>query len=437
MIAQHETPLSWGRILRVHHDVLRPRFRDELPDALRATSGTKIAFGLGRSYGDSCLNPGGAIIATRGLDRFIAFDRNTGVLRGESGVSLAEVLALSVPAGWFLPTTPGTRFVTLGGAVANDVHGKNHHAAGAFGRHVRRIRLVRSDGDEQELVPGDALFAATLGGLGLTGLIAWVEIQLVPLRSAWLMQETLQFSGLEEFFDLSESSAISHEFTVAWVDCTAGGRRLGRGLFSRANWCTDGDFTLHADRPRMTMPFDAPAFALNPLTLAAFNALYAWRGAARAGAMRTHYADAFYPLDGIGHWNRLYGARGFYQYQCVVPPSTAQEATKDMLKIIAASGQGSFLAVLKTFSALKSPGLLSFPFEGVTLALDFANNGTSTENLLRRLDEVVLQANGRLYPAKDGRMPAALFKAGYPRWEEFAAHVDPALSSAFWRRVSA
>jgi FAD/FMN-containing dehydrogenase len=188
MIAiQRETPMSWGRVVREAHDVVRPTFLDQLPEALRA-GGSSIAFGLGRSYGDSNLNPGGAVVATRGLDRFIAFDRETGVMRAEAGASLSDVLEVAVPAGWFLPTTPGTRFVTLGGAVANDVHGKNHHVAGSFGRHVRRMGLVRSGAGAVEVAPGDPLFAATVGGLGLTGLIAWVELQLVRTGSAWLMQ---------------------------------------------------------------------------------------------------------------------------------------------------------------------------------------------------------------------------------------------------------
>ncbi|MDX2235635.1 MAG: FAD-binding oxidoreductase [Hyphomonadaceae bacterium] len=437
MQAHRETPVSWGRVLRAPHDVLRPSFRDQLPAALAASGGSAVPYGLGRSYGDSCLNPNGALIAMRNLDRFIAFDGNTGVLRAEGGVSLAEVLELTVPAGWFLPTTSGTRFVTLGGAVANDVHGKNHHQAGSFCRHVRRIGLVRSDSGAMDLAAGDALFDATAGGLGLTGLIAWVEIHLAPIRSAWLTQETIPFSGLDGFFELAESSLNGWEFTVAWVDCTARGRKLGRGIFSRANWSEQGGLEVHARRPRWAVPVEAPSFALNPLSLAAFNALYQWQGERRAGLARAHYSSVFYPLDAISHWNRLYGARGFYQYQSVVPLDAGREATRAMLDIIARSGQGSFLAVLKTLGPLASPGIISFPQAGVTLALDFANRGQATLDLLARLDAIVLDAGGRLYPAKDGRMTAALFQAGYPRWRAFAAQVDPVLSSAFWRRVSA
>lgn len=433
-----ETAVSWGRVTRAPHAVSRPQFRDELPALLASLHRPALAYGLGRSYGDSCLNPGGALVAMRGLDRFIAFDRATGVIRAEAGASLGAILRVSVPAGWFLPVTPGTRFVTLAGAVANDVHGKNHHGAGTFGRHVRALGLLRSDGPERTLTPGDPLFAATVGGLGLTGVITWVELQLARIGSAWLQQTTLPFAGIDGFFDLAAAHALQAPFTVAWIDCTAKGRALGRGHFSHAHWRDDGDYTLHAARPRLRVPVEAPSFALNPFTLATFNSVYQAR-AEMAGPTpkRLHYSSVFYPLDGIADWNRLYGRRGFYQYQCVVPPDAARDAVRAMLGVIAESGEGSFLAVLKTFGATQSPGLLSFPTEGATLALDFANRGDRTLRLLGRLDAIVAEAGGRLYPAKDGRMPAAMLQAGYPGWRAFAAHVDPALSSAFWRRVSA
>jgi len=430
---------SWGRVVRAESRRSSPHFRDEIPSAMADAAGeglSVLATGLGRSYGDSGLNPGGATIDARGLDRFIAFDPIEGRLRAEAGASLAEVARLFAPRGFFPPTVPGTRFVTLGGATANDVHGKNHERAGTFGASIRRIGLRRSREGLVEIAPGDALFAATIGGLGLTGLIEWVEFDLARIPSTMIDQEIAPVAGLDDFFAISEDSKDRFEHTVAWVDCTQGGRRLGSGVFIRGNWAADGGLRPHSER-MAAMPFEAPGFALNPITLKAFNVAYGALQRSKAGRARVHYAGHFFPLDAIADWNKLYGPRGFYQYQCALPPHACRDAIAEMLRIIARSGDGSFLAVLKTFGAKPSPGLLSFPIPGATLALDFRNRGAATLALLARLDAVVAAAGGRLYPAKDGRMGAAMFKSGYPDWEKFAAQVDPAFSSQFWRRVSA
>ncbi|HWB48544.1 MAG TPA: FAD-binding oxidoreductase [Stellaceae bacterium] len=432
--------LSWGRVLRARHDVARPRWRDELPALVRegAGGGRKLlGIGLRRSYGDSGLNPDGAVIDMAGIDRAITFDPAARRFRAEAGMSFDAVLRLLVPRGFFLPVTPGTRFVTLGGAVANDVHGKNHHRTGTFGRWVRGLGLVRSDGREIELTPDDetGLFAATIGGLGLTGLIAWVEIELMPLASAMMEVETIPFGGLDEFFALAEESDAAFDYTVAWVDCLAAGEALGRGLFSRARHAASGPLAVGARRGP-ALPIDFPAFALNPMTVRAFNRLYYGLGRRKAGRTTVPYDRFFYPLDGIGGWNRMYGRRGLYQYQSVVPPAAARDAIKAMLAAVSASGEGSFLAVLKTFGDRPSPGMLSFPRPGTTLALDFPNRGASTLALFVRLDAIVREAGGRLYPAKDGRITAEMFRAGYPDWGDFARHVDPAFSSRFWRRVA-
>jgi FAD/FMN-containing dehydrogenase len=433
--------VSWGRVLRARHAVARPHWRDELPALIRegtATGRKLLTVGLGRSYGDSGLNPDGAVIDMRSLDRAIAFDPETRLLRAEAGMSLDALLAILVPRGFFLPVTPGTRFVTLGGAVANDVHGKNHHRAGTIGRWVRRLGLLRSDGGAIELAPDDksGLFAATIGGLGLTGLIAWVEIEIIPIASAMMEVETIPFAGLDGFFLLATESDFAFDYTVAWIDCLARGDALGRGIFSRARHAASGSLAAKTPHAGPNLPLDLPGFALNGATVRAFNALYYRRGARKAGRATMPYEPFFYPLDRIGGWNRMYGKRGLYQYQSVVPPGTAYDATKAMLEAISASGEGSFLAVLKTFGDVPSPGLLSFPRAGTTLALDFANRGASTLALMARLDAIVRESDGRLYPAKDGRIPAAMFRAGYPAWEDFARHVDPAFSSSFWRRVS-
>jgi FAD/FMN-containing dehydrogenase len=431
---------SWGRVVRAPQAVARPRWRDELAAlvAQQQSSAGVLARGLGRSYGDSALNPEGAVIAMGEVNRIHSFDPTTGVLRADAGLSLDVAIRLGLPHGWFPAVAPGTRFVSLGGAIANDVHGKNHHRAGTFGRHVRRLALLRTDGATQELTPDDPTgrFAATVGGLGLTGVIAWAEIQLAPAPSAYLDAEDIGFGGLDAFFALAAESDATHEHTVAWVDCAAGGRSLGRGVFTRANPADDPRRELPSS-PRWRLPLDLPAQTLNPLTLRAFNAFRYRAKSARKGVRRRPYDSVLFPLDAIEGWNRLYGRHGFYQHQSVVPVGAARDAVAELLRQIAGSGHGSFLAVLKTFGPTTSPGMLSFPMEGCTLALDFRNTGASTLLLLERLDRVVAEAGGRLYPAKDGRVSAAMFRAGYPRLAEFARHVDPGMSSAFWRRVSA
>ena len=432
---------SWGRVKRQCTGVAQPHYLDELPQLLGATaSPALLAIGAGRSYGDSGLNDGGRIVDMTTLDHLIAFDRQSGIVRAEAGITLDALLRVIVPAGWYLPTTPGTRFVTLGGAVANDVHGKNHHSAGTFGSSVLRLGLMRSNNaDVLEITPASHpdLFRATVAGLGLTGLIAWVEVKLHRIRSSKLSAETIAFTGYRDFMELSAQSADDWEHTVAWIDCTSGSAGTNtRGLFSRANWLPAGPLVAHSEKTLANLPLEAPSNLINPVTLRAFNTLYYAAGRRKSGVQIVDYAPFFYPLDAILNWNRAYGKNGFYQYQCVVPMSTADSAIPEMLRLIARSGDGSCLAVLKTFGDKPSPGMLSFPFEGVTLALDFPNRSERTQGLFANLDDVVSAAQGRLYPAKDGRMPAAMFRAGYPELDSFAHQVDPNFQSDFWRRVN-
>lgn len=434
-----DTVRSWGRVLKAGHSVATPAFRDELGRLVagRPAGTSLLAVGLRRSYGESGLNDGGSLIDMSRLDRLIGFDPETGILHAEAGVSLAQVIDFAVPRGFFLPVTPGTKFVTLGGAVANDVHGKNHRQAGTFGRHVRGIGLLRADGTWRRLTPqdNDGLFAATVGGLGLTGIITDVELALKPIAASRLDAETVPFGHIGDFFALDRESAGGHEYTVAWIDCLKGGAALGRGIFTRANHAAEGPRIVERGAgPRL--PVDLPGFALNRLSIGAFNRLYYHRLRLAAGRKPMSYNGFFYPLDGIADWNRMYGARGFYQYQSVVPRAAAEEATAEMLKQVARAGEGSFLVVLKSFGALPSPGMLSFPMEGTTLALDFPNKGASTLALLDRLDAIVDEAGGRQYPAKDGRMQASMFRRGYGRLDDFSRHVDPAFSSSFWRRMT-
>jgi FAD/FMN-containing dehydrogenase len=431
--------LSWGRVARTQQRVAFPRFRKDLNELVNRPPGESVlAVGLRRSYGDSVLNSEGGLIATVGLDRFIALDPDARVLRAEAGVTLGEIMRLIVPRGLFVPVTPGTRFVTLGGAVANDVHGKNHHQAGTFGRHVGRLGLLRSDGSRVEIGPKSRrdLFEATVGGLGLTGLIEWVEINLQPIPSSQLQVEIVPYEGLTEFWQLADDSIATHEHTVAWIDCHAMGPRSGRGIFSRANWSPQGGLRAHVDRQVISLPVDAPESLLNSQTVGLFNRLYYAVQKRKAGISQQHYASFFHPLDSIGNWNRLYGPRGLWQYQCVVPFATMKDAIAALLAEIARSGQGSFLAVLKTCGDIRSPGLLSFPLAGATLALDFSNRSDSTQALFARLDAIVLEAKGRLYAAKDGRIPKQMWRDGYPNLDRFTMYLDPAFKSDFWRRVA-
>lgn len=402
--------------------------------ALPTPAGSLLAHGNGRSYGDSCLNDGGTVLLTRGLDRFIAFDRASGVLRCEAGVLLGDIVALALPQGWFLPVTPGTRHVTVGGAIANDVHGKNHHVAGSFGHHVRAFELLRSDGSRLLCGP-DQLpqwFAATVGGLGLTGCIVWAELQLMPVPNPFMLVAERRFAGLDSFWELNAAAERAAPYTVAWIDCLA---RQPRGIFSSACHAPpQADLPAHR-AARRRMPFMPPVSLVNCLSLRAFNALYYHRPLPAAPALR-HHGGFFYPLDGVRDWNRIYGRRGFFQYQCVLPPSTCRDGIAAILARIAASGQGSFLAVLKTFGTRPPAGMLSFARPGATLALDFPNRGAASLRLFADLDAIVAQAGGALYPAKDARMPASLFRAGFPAWEAFSAFIDPRFSSSFWRRVN-
>jgi len=426
---------SWGNFPRARQKVRRLGW---LSEATLEGEGSLLPYAYGRSYGDSCLNDGGTLLDVSGLDRLISFDATTGVLRAEAGVSLEHVLAFAVPRGWFLPVTPGTKYVSLGGAVANDIHGKNHHRAGTFGRHVRAFELLRSDGSRLVCSPTQNahMFRATVGGLGLTGLILWVELALRPIESAMIDTETVKFANLDEFFVLSAESDAAFEYTVAWVDCAARGRSLGRGLFMRGNHAPGPGPLTPSPPPRLTAPFDAPDFLLNRWTVSAFNALYYGKQRRKVVAKRAHYEGFFYPLDAVGGWNRIYGPRGFLQYQFVLPYAGDAGVTKEVFERIAASKLGSFLAVLKMFGDLPSPGLLSFPQPGVTLALDFPNEGARTFALLEDLDAIIREHGGRVYPAKDARMSAESFGSFYPQWREFARYVDPRFSSSFWRRVT-
>ena len=390
-----------------------------------------LAYGQGRSYGDVCHNSTGVLLETRHLNRFIAFDHGQGILRCEAGITFDEILAFIVPHGWFLPVVPGTQMISLGGAIANDIHGKNHHSHGSFGRYVRCFELMRSSGERLLCSPecNSAYYCATIGGIGLTGLITWVEVALMPIQSAYLSVEKIKFKQLDEFWALSQMAQEKYNYTVAWFDGLAQGKACGRGIFMQANHCQDGVF--HSPQRRQT-PCFIPSKFLQEWSIRQFNQAYYYKQLKKVEYSRQHYQSFFFPLDHMRNWNKLYGKRGFYQYQCVVPELAM---LKELFIMIAQSGQGALLSVLKTMSGMTTPAVLTFPMRGVTLAMDFVNHGEKTLRLLDRLDSWVLVQGGRVYLAKDARMSGKTFRAYYPQYLDFEKYQDGKFTSDLWRRV--
>jgi FAD/FMN-containing dehydrogenase len=397
-----------------------------------------LPVGVGRSYGDVCLLDGGTLLTTRGLDRLLEFNPETGILRCEAGVTMAEILEFAVPRGFFPPVTPGTKFVTVGGAIANDIHGKNHHHVGTFGCHILRFELIRSDGSHLlcSLTENPDWFSATIGGMGLTGLISWAEIRLRPIVSRKIQYKGTKFVGIDEFVALSRAGTQS-EYTVAWIDCLAQGRNFARGIFMQGDHSDEPQPLVPSKTSWLAVPVDLPEFALNHLSVGVFNAIYYNKQMGKRKTSLVDYEPFFYPLDSILQWNRIYGKSGLLQFQCVIPwEQGTQAGILRILEAITASGLASFLAVMKVFGEKPSPGLLSFPKPGITLTLDFPIRQQISFALFDRLASIVLEHGGRMYPAKDARMTAGQFQAFYPEWRHFAQYVDPCFSSAFWQRVT-
>lgn len=430
---------SWGRVNGKEKNSVFLHWRKDA-EVFPKLEAPVLAHGLGRSYGDSCLVNGGTIVRMHQLAKFRHFDAKSGILSCEAGLSIESLLEFSIPRGWFIPVTPGTKFVTMGGAIANDVHGKNHHKRGTIGCHILEIELIRSNGERLICSPTKEreLFAATIGGLGLTGLILSCKIQLMPIESAWIDAELIKTSGLDEFFEIDRTSEQDFEYTVSWIDCMAKGDKRGRGIYIRGNHAKGGDIKADYAKQKglkVKIPFNAPDWTLNPLSIKLFNEAYYHKQLRKNKIVRQGFDPFFYPLDMVGDWNRLYGSKGMLQYQCILPETKIEEL-KALFDKIARSGQGSFLAVLKRFGNIPSPGMLSFPVEGYTLSLDFRNIGMKSRELFDELDKIVLKAGGRLYPAKDLLMSASSFQKSYPNHKEFARFIDPRCSSMFWERVS-
>jgi decaprenylphospho-beta-D-ribofuranose 2-oxidase len=442
-------PISgWGRYPVQICELERPeRYADLRPQGTNASSATLIARGQGRSYGDAALNENGHVLLTERIDRMLDLDARQGILKAEAGVTLADILPVIVKQGWFLPVTPGTKFVSLGGCVAADIHGKNHHHEGSFGDHVISIVLILADGSHKtcSATENADIFRATVGGMGLTGIIAEVTIKLLPIMTSKMLVQHHAADNLKQLFQMLQDPALDDQYSVAWIDCLASGSELGRGIAMFAHHASTGDFhstspLVHKQKRSRSLPFNFPSWVLNPLSMSLLNKLYYWKEARKKTPFLTDYDSYFYPLDSIANWNRMYGKRGFVQYQCVIPDATALEGLTALLKELSASRRSSFLAVLKRLGA-QSEGLLSFPMPGYTLALDLPIRNKGIFSLLDKLDSIVLQHGGRVYLAKDARLSAESFQAMYPRHEEWLTiknKIDPAhrFSSSLSRRLN-
>lgn len=427
----------WGRYPTYGANIIPLHWQSDFSAITPSLLNGALPVGMGRSYGDVCLLKDGNLLVTTGMNRLIDFDPETGLLTAEAGVTLAQILDFAVPRGFFLPVSPGTKYVTLGGAIANDIHGKNHHMAGTIGCHITQFELIRSDGTHKLCSPtqNPDWFAATIGGLGLTGFISWATLRLKPIVSRMIDYEGIQFHGIDEFLDLTDQSK-DIEYTVSWVDVTSTGKNFARGIFMQGDHSAKRDDLKPSQKPKLVFPFNAPGFALNHLSVSLFNTAFFHKQIHKRVVALQDYEPFFYPLDKVLHWNRMYGKRGLLQFQYVIPWEHAKEGTIAILHEVAKSGMASFLAVLKAFGDVPSPGMMSFPKPGITLSLDFPIKPDRTFPLVRRLADMTREFGGRLYPAKDAAMTASQFQAFYPQWEHFARYRDPLLTSSFWERVT-
>jgi FAD/FMN-containing dehydrogenase len=415
---------GWGRYPSTEVRLAHARSAAEVSAAI-AGSEHVIARGSGRAYGDAALCPELTLEMGR-MDRMLSFDAETGWLTCQAGVLLADILRVFVPRGFFPMVVPGTKFVSVGGAIAADIHGKNHHGAGSFCDHVKEISLLTASGEvvRCSATENPALFAATCGGMGLTGVILAATIKLQTVETAYIKQATVKAASLNDVMAGFEASAEA-PYSVAWIDCLARGKALGRSLLYLGAHARVSELGPEArvkpltapPRAAARVPFDMPGFALNRLSVSLFNAVYYRRG--RPGMKVIDYDRAFFPLDSVLDWNRIYGRRGLVQYQCVLPKGEAERSLVRILDETSRAGLGSFLAVLKLLGR-EGKGMLSFPMPGYTLALDFPVS-PETFALLKRLDRIVADCGGRLYLAKDALSDAELMARGYPRLTEFRA----------------
>jgi decaprenylphospho-beta-D-ribofuranose 2-oxidase len=407
---------GWGRVMRKAREV-----RSEDLEAI--TRGAVLSRGLGRSYGDSSVPPPSQPVAvgTTLADRLLSFDETTGLLRAEAGLSLAELVRLFLPRGFFTPVTPGTQFVTLGGMVASDVHGKNHHREGCFGRHVRRLRIRVADGRILECGPDlePDLFRATVGGMGLTGHILEVEFRMFRVPSQWIAAESERIHDIDAFIDGLKEAGTRWPMTMGWIDCLSRGSTMGRGILYRGRWAEPGEAPAHPPRHplRIPMPFVLPRFVMTRWSVWLFNTLLYWTHVPRVKRGLESPDHFFYPLDRITNWNRMYGTQGFTQYQCVLPDTGKRGQARRFLEVLTRRGGASFLCVIKDCGA-EGQGLLSFPRPGISIALDIPLTD-GTQALVDALNEVVIAEGGRIYLTKDLLTRPEHYRAMEPRLEEW------------------
>ncbi|MDD2652285.1 MAG: FAD-binding oxidoreductase [Sulfurimonas sp.] len=424
---------SWGMYPKIKSNVFSLRDTESLCAYAEKTE-EFIPYGNGRSYGDSALADN--IVYTKPYNNFLAFDAQEGILECQAGVLLSEILDTLVKRGWFLKVTPGTKLITIGGAIASDVHGKNHHTEGCFSECIEEMTLMLPDGEIKSCKKGDALFHATCGGMGLTGVILSAKISLKKINSKHINQTTIKTKNLKETFEAFEKYK-DMPYSVAWIDCLAKDEEIGKCLLMVGDFANDGDLE-YKSKKKLTIPFTFPSFALNNLSVKAFNWLYYAKAPNGISKQKVDIDTFFYPLDAIGDWNKIYGSGGFTQYQFILPKESSFDGLKEILGKISASGKGSFLAVLKLYGKAND-NYLSFPMEGYSLALDFKIE-TGLFELLDALDEVVVRHGGRIYLTKDVRVSRETFEQGYPLIETFRTfrkenNMDKKLQSLQSKRV--
>tara|TARA_A100001011_G_scaffold240255_1_gene248242 strand:+ start:3468 stop:4766 length:1299 start_codon:yes stop_codon:yes gene_type:complete len=405
---------SWGNYPRINNKSFSYSDIDTLNELLRKNSEI-IPFGNGRSYGDSALNK--ILIDNRNFNKIISFDKENGILHVQSGVLLSKILEIYIKKGWFLSITPGTKYITVGGAIASDIHGKNHHIAGCFSESVTEFELMLPNLKiiNCSKTKNSELFRATCGGMGLTGIILSAKILLKKIKSKHIIQKTIKTKSLVETFDAFKKYHKS-PYSVAWIDCLANDDNLGRCLLMTGDFADDGDLN-YIQKPKINIPFYFPSFVLNKFTVKLFNFLYYNRLRKSISIQKVHLEDFFYPLDKVKNWNRIYGKNGFTQYQFILPMNTSYTGLKEILEKISISGKGSFLAVLKLYGKANK-NYLSFPMEGYSLALDFKIEPGLFE-LLDELDKIVIKHNGRIYLSKDVRVNKHNFETGYKYVNKF------------------
>jgi decaprenylphospho-beta-D-ribofuranose 2-oxidase len=424
-MTQHNAPLltGWGRTSSAIVPTARPERLSELGSTFQSPEPLTVA-GLGRSYGDAAVpvNGGQALLLHR-LNRLLAFDETSGDLVAEAGVTLRDIVDTFLPRGWMIPVSPGTALVTLGGAIAQDVHGKNHLTQGSFGRHIQWIDLQLASGEELRVSRSEnpEIFCATLGGIGLTGIILRASLRLMKVPGQAMRVTGQRRPNLDSMLEAFADMPAEDDYAVAWLDCVAGGKSMGRGIFESAHHVAAKTSAVKTTGP--SLPMDFPGFALNPLSIGIFNTLrYYWVGTRKAKTHDLATQNFLYPLDAIGNWNRMYGKRGFHQFQAVVPREEGPQSLRRLLEEISRSRRASFLAVMKRHGA-EGEGLLSFPRPGYTLALDFPN-APGAEDLLRRLITITRDVGGRIYLAKDSVMTGDDLAAMYPRLPLFRQVID-------------